>query len=664
MLRAVSTLAVAALLLAAKTDPGRVTARRLNRYEYNNTVRDLLGIQFRPAADFPADDSGYGFDNNGDVLSLSPALMEKYLRAAEKIARATIPSASLPKATLKTHTRRDNRAEKETPGLTINHQFPAEGDYKVTIGAYGRPDPVRISLSLDGQPAGVHPVENTVDSWRPADFEIHLPFGEHSLASELVPDGLPLVDPVADEKGNPVKPRHDPYIGFIQVRGPYNPTAPPPQESYRLVFRCGHAPGQHTLECARLNLADLARRAYRRPVDSRDVEGLMQFVEAAQQQGESIDHGMQVALEAILSSPRFLFRIERDWHPENPTAIHKIDQFELATRLSYFLWSSMPDDELFQLAATHRLRDREVLQAEIHRMLLDPKAQALVDNFGGQWLQTRNLDSLHPDPAKFPQFNDELRQSMKQETQLFFQSIVREDRSILDFLDANYTFLDERLASFYGIAGVTGKEFRRVELPAGSHRGGVVTQASVLTVSSYAARTSPVLRGKWILENILNTPPPPPPPNVPNLDQTAIGSSATARQQMEQHRANPACRSCHARMDPLGFGLENYNAIGQWRTHEGNLLIDATGTLPNGRTFDGPDGLKALLVQDKTAFAKCLAEKLLIYALGRGLEDYDRPAIENIVTRAASNGYKFSTFINEIVTSAPFQMRRGERAKT
>jgi hypothetical protein len=296
-------------------------------------------------------------------------------------------------------------------------------------------------------------------------------------------------------------------------------------------------------------------------------------------------------------------------------------------------------------------------------MLLDPKAKALVENFGAQWLETRNLDSIQPDSVKFPMFNNELRQAMQQETRLFFRSIVREDRSILDFIGANYTFLNQRLANFYGIPGVEGKEFRRVEPPPDSHRGGVLAQASVLTVSSYAARTSPVLRGKWVLENILNAPPPPPPPNVPNLDENAIGSSASARQQMEQHRSNPACRSCHARMDPLGFGLENYDAIGRWRTHDGDFPIDATGTLPGGKTFDGPDGLKKLLMQDKSAFTECLTEKLLTYALGRGLETQDKPTVQSIARRVAAEDYKFSRLIDEIVASAPFQKRRGEEAR-
>jgi Protein of unknown function (DUF1592)/Protein of unknown function (DUF1588)/Protein of unknown function (DUF1595)/Protein of unknown function (DUF1585) len=374
---------------------------------------------------------------------------------------------------------------------------------------------------------------------------------------------------------------------------------PPLPESYGRVFHCGHAPGHHTLACARTNLADLGRRAYRRPLSNEELDGLVHFVKKAQQQGDSIDQGMQVALEAILVSPRFLFRMEPAGH---------LDDFQFASRLSYFLWSSMPDEELFQLALQHRLRDPEVLHAQIHRMLLDPKSRALVDNFGGQWLQTRNLASIQPDPAKFPQFDDSLRRDMQRETELFLQSIIRDDRPIADFLAANYTFLNERLAGFYGIPGVQGSRFRRVDLPPDSHRGGILTQASVLTVSSYPTRTSPVLRGKWILQNLLDTPPPPPPPNVPNLDEKATGATITMRQQLEQHRANASCRGCHSRIDPLGFGLENYDAIGDWRTQDGSLPVDAG---------DGPEVLKQQLLSDQDRFARCLASKLATYALGR-----------------------------------------------
>ncbi len=550
------------------------SARRLNRYEYDATARDLLAIPFQPAADFPLDDSGYGFDNIAGVLSLSPALMEKYLAAAEKIARAAIVPPIAPEPSVQRYAASD-----------FHLKVDFEGDYDILIAVHGGPDdshqgdPVHAELRIDGVPAESLPIEDAPESLRSVQFRLHLGRGNPQLAVEVTPSGARL--------------RH------VEIRGPYNPTPPPLPESYTRVFRCGHAPGHHTLACVRTNLADLARRAYRRPITNDELDGLVRFVETARQHGDTLDHGVQLALEAILVSPRFLFRIEPAGH---------LDDFQFASRLSYFLWSSLPDDELFQLARDHRLRAPEVLRSQIHRMLLDPKARALVENFGGQWLQTRNLASIQPDPEKFPQFKAGLRRDMQRETQLFFQSIIQEDRPIADFLGANYTFLNDRLASFYGIPGVEGRQFRRVELPPDSHRGGILTQASVLTVSSYPARTSPVLRGKWILENLLDSPPPPPPPNVPNLDEKAIGASMSMRQQLEQHRANPDCRGCHARIDPLGFDLENYDAIGQWRTQDGSFPVDSG---------DGPEALKQHLLSDQNRFARCLGSKLATYALGR-----------------------------------------------
>jgi hypothetical protein len=523
------------------------TARRLNRYEYNSTVRDLLAISFQPAADFPVDDSGYGFDNIANVLSLSPALMQKYLAASEKIAGAAIVPPTPPPPSVQRFAATD-----------FHFKVDFEGDYDVLISLRHVSNPA--AFFIDGVPVDTGANE----------FRIHL------------------------GRGNPRLIVDSSNLGFVEIRGPYNPVAPPLPESYYRVFRCGHPPGHHTLACARANLADLAHRAYRRPVTNDEVDGLMHFLQKA----DTIDQGMQLALEAILVSPRFLFRIE-------PATL---DDFQFASRLSYFLWSSLPDDELFQLAAQHRLRDPEILHAQIHRMLLDPKSRALVENFAGQWLQTRNLESLQPDPARFPEFTNELRRDMQRETQLFFQSIIHDDRPISDFLAANYTFLNQRLAAFYGVPNVEGSQFRRVDLPPDSHRGGILTEASVLTVSSYPARTSPVIRGKWILENLLNSPPPPPPPNVPKLDETALGATATVRQRLEQHRANPACKGCHSRMDPLGFSLENYDAIGRWRTRDGELPIDAG---------DGPEALKQTLLKDQDKFARCLASKLATYALGR-----------------------------------------------
>ncbi len=641
------------LAFADQPEPGHVTARRLNRAEYNNTVRDLLAVDFQPAADFPADDSGYGFDNIGDVLSLSPLLMEKYLAAAEKIAKAAILPPPLPQPTIARHYRGENRGSTKSPGLIVPHRFPVEGDYTIVVTLVYRPDPVRVVVSLDGQPYPSADVQDAADHWRTAEVHAHVSAGQHIIDSELIADGPRAPDPDF-ESGKSNKPLRAPMIGNIEIRGPYNPVKPPPSESYRRVFTCADPAGPQSLPCARVDLANLARRAYRRPVTSAEVDGLVHFVQMALDQGDSFERGMQVALTAILVSPHFLFRLERNPDPGN-FAAHDISQFELATRLSYFLWSSIPDEELFQLAAKGELRKPEILQAQVRRMLADWKSKALVDNFGGQWLQLRNLDRIQPDPERFPKFDDNLRRDMKRETELFFESIIREDRSILDFIDAPYTFVNSRLAKFYGLPEIDSNQFQRVPLPPDSHRGGVITEAAVLTATSFPNRTSPVLRGKWILENVLNAPPPPPPPDVPNLDEKAVGSSASLRKQLEAHRTNPVCNACHASMDPLGFALENFDAIGRWRTQDGNFPIDATGRLPNGETFDGPDGLKQILLNDKTIFTQCLTEKLLTYALGRGLEDTGQPAIQSIMATTSAAGYKFSALVQAIVSTPVFQ---------
>jgi hypothetical protein len=645
-----------------RPDPGRVTARRLNRAEYNNTIRDLVGVDFKPAADFPADDSGYGFDNIGDVLSLSPVLMEKYLAAAEKIARKAIVADPPPKPT---HERIEHIAvaaeEQPAKDLTVRHEFPVEGEYVVRGLMSGRHDAELITLWLDGKEITTYPIVTDDEAPRVGEVRAHVPAGEHELKATLLhDDSRPDAQPDPDEgKGKDKRAGRDPYVDRIEVNGPFNPHARPLTESHKRIFICGHAPGQHRPDCARQIVASLARRAYRRPVTQQEVNGLVHFVEMAQQNGDSFEQGVRVALEAILVSPHFLFRIENDRNPNNPAGSHRLEDYELASRLSYFLWSSMPDDGLLRLAGQHKLRSPEVLAAQVRRMLLDPKSIALVDNFAGQWLELRNLDSVKPDPERFPNFDEDLRKAMKEETRLFFEAVIHEDHSILDFIDGKYTFLNERLAKHYGILGITGPQFRRVELN-GEERSGILTQASVLTVSSYPTRTSPVLRGKWVLENFLNDPPPPPPPGAGNLNEAAIGTTASLRQQLEQHRANPACATCHSRMDPLGFGLDNYDAIGHWRTQDGKFPVDAAGTLPGGRSFHGPLELKQILKTDRDAFARCLTEKMLTYALGRGLERYDKPAVNLICSRLAASDYRFSRMVLEIVESMPFEMRHGE----
>ena len=665
-------------------DPGHLTAHRLNRVEYDNTVRDLLAVRFKAAADFPADDSGFGFDNIGDVLSVSPVLMEKYLNAATRIANRAIPPEALPKPTRirysPEHSPNDDGMELEN-----RFEFPAEGDYDLRVAVAGRKEPFRIHLLMDGNEIKVADVLVEKDGTRSYEINLHVPYGEHTLKATMEPrtpsaeevataERLKAAEEAAYQKAIAAHPEDrkeialqraisnpPTYIDTLEARGPYHAVAPPLPESYHRIFACGHLPGHHTVSCARTNLARLARLAYRRPVTPNEVNRLTTLVASAQKDGMTFEQAMRIGLEAILVSPNFLFRIERDPKPDDPSAIHPVNDFELASRLSYFLWSSMPDEVLLQAAGQHRLHDQAVLTAQVKRMLQDPKSDALIDNFFGQWLELRNLDSIRPDPDEFPQFNAQLRRAMHTETQMFVQSVMRNDSSILDFIDGKYTFVNERLAKFYGIPDVSGNEFRRVSLD-GSERSGVLTQASVLTVTSYPTRTSPVLRGKWILENVLNTPPPPPPPGVGSIDAKAGATAGTMRQQMERHRADPMCAGCHTRMDPLGFAMENYNAIGQWRTHDAGQIIDSSGSLPGGKPFKGSAELKDILMGNRDTFAECLAEKVMIYALGRGLEGYDRRALKQITSNLAASDYRFSALVSGIVNSVPFQMGRADAA--
>ena len=706
----------------AKPDPGRVTARRLNRSEYNNTVRDLLGVNFRPADDFPQDDSGYGFDNIGDVLSLSPVLMEKYLTAAERVARTAVFGPDQLKPTLVRHLPPGRRIisstkplfEYDTTGLSlpnathVTHHFPVDGEYVIRIVLGGvRPagsEPLQIGLWIDGRQAEVANFDSEgIASFSDdrqdfggmkQEFRTKVPAGDHWVAGSImnlyeglppsyqgpnpskrpappppkfrVPPGLPPERLAEFKKRFEARiaekvPVNEARIGSLEILGPYAQVKGASAESLKKIYACGHLDGNHQPGCARKIVSGLALRAYRRPVTPPEVERLLSLVSLAQQRGDSFEEGICLSLQAMLVSPDFLFRIEKDRAPETADAAQPISQYELASRLSYFLWSSMPDDELLHCADQGVLRRPAVLAAQVKRMLKDPKSRALVENFGGQWLELRKLESVKPDRQRFPEFDEYLRQSMRRETESFFDYIVREDRSILDFIDGDYSFINERLAQFYHIPGVAGPQFRKVMLTGNAERGGILTQASILTVSSYATRTSPVLRGKWILENILNAPPPPPPPGVPNLDETKVGSSASLRQQLEEHRKNTTCASCHSRMDPLGFGLENFDAIGAWRTEDGKFPIDSSGTLPDGRSFKGPLELKSIVKGDREAFAACLTEKLLTYALGRGLERYDRPTIKKIAGGIAADNYRFSSLVMEIVKSLPFQMRRGDR---
>jgi hypothetical protein len=449
------------------------------------------------------------------------------------------------------------------------------------------------------------------------------------------------------------------FVDYVEIRGPYNAEPAPLPASHRAIMSCAPSAGSWDAACARRILAPLVRRAYRRPVSDSEVSKYVAFAKMPVDDGDSFEKGVQLALKALLVSPQFLFRVEQDLSGGDPRTAWQVSDYELASRLSYFLWSSMPDDALLDAAGRGDLRSPEGRQAQVRRMLADPKSHALTRNFAGQWLELRNLAIVRPDPEIFPQFDGELRQAMLRETEFFFDYVMRDDRSILEFLDSDYTFLNDRLAEHYGIAGVEGPDFRKVALNDRT-RGGVMSQAGILTVSSYPTRTSPVLRGLWILENLLGEPPPAPPANVPKLNEAVVGKATSLRGELERHRADPTCAVCHDKMDPLGFGLENYNAIGQWRSKDGDLPIDSSGELPGGARFDGPGELKQILMTRSSEFARTLTERMLTYALGRGLETYDRPAVDEITNRLADEDYRFSSMILGIVESMPFQMRRGE----
>jgi len=651
-------------------DPGRVTIRRLNRAEYNNTIRDLVGVDFQPADDFPADDSGYGFDNIGDVLSLPPVLLEKYLAAARKILHQAIVTDL--KAKPLQHfdaDALDGTAPGESLGGGIKRlgregnifvavNFPHDGEYILRAKAYGEqagPEPARMSFSLDDKELKRFDVKAEEPAPEIYETRLQVAAGAHKFAAAYLNNYRNPKDP------DPKNRDRNLVIHYLDVEDtdPSHPVALP--ESHRRIFFRQPTPGTKA-EVARELIGRFATRAFRRPVTKEEVDRLMKLFALADTHGESFERSVKVALEAVLVSPYFLFRGELQPEPNNPSVVRPVDEFALASRLSYFLWSSLPDDELFALAERKALRKN--LEQQVKRMLKDPKVKAFVDNFAGQWLQIRNLKLAAPDKKLFPEFDDDLRAAMAKETEMFFTDIVRQDRSVLEFLDANFTFINERLARLYGIQGVRGDDFQRVSLK-GTHRGGLLTQASILTVTSTPTRTSPVKRGKWVLENILGAPPPPPPPDVPELkDGKEAALTGTLRQRMEQHRQNPMCAACHARMDPLGFGLENFNGIGEWRQKEGDFSIDPAGKLVSGETFDGPDDLKTILMKRKRDdFVHCLTEKMFTYALGRGVEYYDKCAVDQITKRLAKGRYKFSTLISEIVKSTPFEMRRGEEER-
>jgi hypothetical protein len=589
--------------------------------------------------------------------------------------------------------------------LHVTCRFPVDGEhlFKAVLNGH-RPrgsEPARLAFWIDARQVQAIEVDLADFEGQTREFRTNINAGEHLVSFSFVRfyDGLPSTYGGPNPSSRPIPPPPDfssfkppenatqqqleeykkkqealktrsaqkepvdARVNYVEIGGPFKQARGPSLDSLKKIYTCGHVDGVHQRGCDRKIVAGLAHRAFRRPVTSQEVERLTGLISMAQKRGDSFEEGICLALQAMLVSPHFLFRIENRGKATGLQEAHLISQHELAARLSYFLWSSMPDEELLRCADQQILRKPDILAAQVRRMLKDSKSHALIENFGGQWLELRRLEIVKPDPKRFPEFDEYLRQLMRRETEMFFEAIVREDRSILDFIDAKYTFLNDRLAQHYKIPAVTGAEFRKVDLN-GTPRGGILTQASILTVSSYATRTSPVLRGRWILENILNAPPPPPPAaGVPALNEAAVGVSASMRQQLEQHRTNPACASCHARMDTLGFALENYNAIGAWRTEDGKFPVEASGSLPDGRSFRGLDDLKAILKHDRDAFAECLTQKLLTYSLGRGIERYDRRTVKTIASSLAANEYRFSSLVLEIANSVPFQMRRGDLPK-
>jgi hypothetical protein len=619
------------------TNVGRVTLRRLNKTEYNNTIRDLLNVDFKPADDFPADDVGYGFDNIGDVLSVSPLLLEKYLTAAESVLDQAIVILDPPLPALTSVGSRRLPAA-ITAGETGGLASFDEGDYfiraKLSVGSESQKT-ARAVLRVAGKDLKEFTVKATPGNPVTVETKVRLKPGTERVTVALANPG----------SGRAL------WVQSLEVEGPFNP--PPPKYSDVQTRLLAHRAGLAPREAAREIVTRFAARAFRRPVRPGEVEKCLALYDASQALGQRFELGVRAALYRVLISPDFLFRIELDPPGAKAGAVYPVSELELASRLSYFLWNSMPDEELLTLATKGQLHRN--LESQVHRMLKDPKSTSFLQSFCEQWLTLRKLELVSPDPQMFPAFDKNLQQSMIRESDLFFAAIAREDRSILDLLDAGFTYVNEPLAKLYGVPGIKGPAFVRVKAPL--HRGGVLTEAGVLALTSNATRTSPVKRGKFVLDEILNTPPPPPPANVPPLDD-GKQLTGTLRQIMEEHRSNPLCASCHEKMDPLGFAFENFDAIGAWREKDsGGFAIDASGVLPDGKSFTGAPGLKSVLQAKKDLFVRCLSEKMLTYSLGRGLEPYDRCAVDRIMAGLAKNNYRFSALVWEIVKSDPFQMR-------
>ena len=680
---------------AASPRPGRTALHRLNRAEYANAIRDLLSLEIDATALLPPDDESSGFDNIADVLTVSPSLMERYLSASWNISRAALGNVNITPSTATYRVRPDLSQDQHLEGLppgtrggmTIAHTFPVDGEYIIKLRMWrntfdlmrGMEDPHDIEIAMDGARLTVVTAGGRDDFGRMAEnpgtfgadldrrLTVRLPVkaGTHTIwATTVLKSHAPrddLIKPFIKTTIDGLDIMGDPSVDRITIEGPYAVAGSGDSASRRKILQC--RPSRRSSQeieasevgCARRILTTLARQAYRKPVDPATADVLMNFYARGRKSGD-FERGIESALQFILASPEFLFRVEPDPARGSPP-VYRLGDLELASRLSFFLWSSLPDEPLIALAAQGKLKQPAVLEQQVKRMLADPRSKTLIENFAEQWLHLRNLKNANPDLGAFPDFDDNLRQAMKEETELFFDSIMREDRSVMDLLNADYTFVNERLARHYGMPNIYGSRFRRVQVPNEARRG-LLGQASILTVTSYPNRTSPVERGKWILTNLLGVPPQPPPPNIPPLpDSGADGKVVSLRQRMERHRANAVCAGCHRVMDPIGFAMENFDGIGRWRAKEDGAAIDASGTLFTGAKLDGVNALRQEMTKRPEVFVGVLTERMLTYAVGRGLEYYDMPAVRTILRDARSTDYRFSSIVLGVARSVPFQMK-------
>lgn len=674
----------------ARMNPGRTeTLRRLNRTEYQNAIRDLLVLDIDAGSLLPADESGHGFDNV-NVGDLSPTLLNRYIAAAQKISRLAVGTTqtSLQNDTISLAA--DLTQEDHLPGLppgtrggvSASYTFPQDGEYEIQISlmrdlagvvsGLREPRSHEMLVLLDREPVQTFTISKaTIGSEilneKPLKARITVKAGPHNLAVTFVKDGSSLIEtprqPTSSRFNDRRHPRTAPAVDRVSVTGPFAPKGAADTPSRRRLFVCQPANADNAAEekCAATILATLMRRAYRRPVDKSEIEGPLAFYRKGRAKGD-FDAGITMALTAVLTNPAFLLRVESD--PKNVPAngVYRVSGLDLASRLSFFLWSSIPDDELLDSAIQGKLTGQPgELERQARRMLTDRRSLNLATNFAGQWLRLRNIGAVVPSGNLFRDFDDNLRQAFRRETELFFDSVVREDRSVRTFIKTDYTFLNERLAKHYGIPNVYGSRMRRVTLGPESRRGGLLRQGSVLSVTSYATRTSPILRGVLVLRNIVGAPPAAPPPNVPALDESTMAANLPMRERLAAHRSNAVCASCHKTIDPVGFSLENFNAVGQWRELEvEDQPVDSSGALPGDKQFHGVDGLESALLRRPELFVSALTENLLTFALGRGVEYYDAPAVRGIVRDAGKDEYRFSSLILGIVKSAPFQMRRAE----